>query len=365
MAVTKENGFSSSNRQSDYYDMLSTVNNNIVIALDAMGGDFAPLSVIHGAGFFLDNLVDPGIKVFFHIYGDKEEVSPLLLKYKKVSNNSEFTHCSDNVLANDKPSFALRHRKDSSIKAAIEAVKKGKAFGVVSSGNTGALMAISRFILGTLPNIYRPAIASICPTKTKSFALLDLGANVDCNADSLFQFALMGSIFAKIALKIDNPEVALLNIGTEEVKGNDSVRGAFELLKNAPGINFKGYIEASEFLEGNIDVIVADGFVGNVMLKTAEATASTFINLIKQEVFNSWIAKMLVGILLKSKLNKALTRFNPKIRSGAMFLGLNGIIIKSHGNSDAISFAHAIKFAVNAISENLNQKIINGVSHIE
>ncbi len=365
MAVTRENEFSLSNRQNDYYDMLSTVNNNIVIALDAMGGDFAPLSVIQGAGFFLDNLVDSGIKVFFHIYGDKEEVSPLLLKYKKVSNNSEFTHCSDNVLANDKPSFALRHRKDSSMKAAIVAVKEGKAFGVVSSGNTGALMAISRFVLGTLPNIYRPAIASICPTKTKSFALLDLGANVDCNADSLFQFALMGSIFAKIALKIDNPEVALLNIGTEEVKGNDSVRGAFELLKNAPGINFKGYIEASEFLEGNIDVIVADGFVGNVMLKTAEATASTFINLIKQEVFNSWIAKMLVGILLKSKLNKALTRFNPKIRSGAMFLGLNGIIIKSHGNSDAISFAHAIKFAVNAISENLNQKIINGVSHIE
>ncbi|GFY79969.1 phosphate acyltransferase [Trichonephila inaurata madagascariensis] len=319
-----------------------------------------PKNVV-GAGFFLDNLVDPGIKVFFHIYGDKEEVSPLLLKYKKVSNNSEFTHCSDNVLANDKPSFALRHRKDSSMKAAIVAVKEGKAFGVVSSGNTGALMAISRFILGTLPNIYRPAIASVCPTKTKSFALLDLGANVDCNADSLFQFALMGSIFAKVALKIDNPEVALLNIGTEEVKGNDSVRGAFELLKNAPGINFKGYIEASEFLEGNIDVIVADGFVGNVMLKTAEATASTFINLIKQEVLSSWAAKMLVGILLKSRLNKALTRFNPKIRSGAMFLGLNGIIIKSHGNSDAISFAHAIKFAINAISENLNQKIINGV----
>ncbi|MGL9718021.1 MAG: phosphate acyltransferase PlsX [Wolbachia sp.] len=345
--------------------MLPTVNNNIVIALDAMGGDFAPLSVIQGASFFLDNLVDPGIKVFFHIYGDQKEVSPLLSKYKKVSNDSEFTHCSDNVLASDKPSFALRHRKDSSMKAAIEAVKEGKASGIVSSGNTGALMAISRFVLGTLPNIYRPAIVSVCPTKTKSFALLDLGANVDCNADSLFQFALMGSIFAKIALKVDNPEVALLNIGTEEVKGNDSVRGAFELLKNAPSINFKGYVEASEFLEGNVDVIVADGFVGNVMLKTAEATASTLINLIKQGVFNSWAAKMLVGILLKPRLNKALMRFNPKIRSGAMFLGLNGIVIKSHGNSDAISFAHAIKFAVNAISENLNQKIISEVSHVE
>ncbi|MDM8335561.1 phosphate acyltransferase PlsX [Wolbachia pipientis] len=345
--------------------MLPTVSDNIIIALDAMGGDFAPLSVIQGAGFFLDNLVDPAVKVFFHIYGDHKEISPLLSKYKKVSGNSEFTHCSDNVLASDKPSFALRHRKDSSMKAAIEVVKRGKASGVVSSGNTGALMAISRLVLGTLPNVYRPAIVSVCPTKAKSFALLDLGANVDCNADSLFQFALMGSIFARVALKVDNPEVALLNIGTEEVKGTDSVRGAFELLKNAPSVNFKGYIEASEFLEGNIDVIVADGFVGNVMLKTAEATASTFINLLKQEVFNSWAVKMLVGILLKSKLSKTLTRFNPKIRSGAMFLGLNGIVIKSHGNSDAVSFAHAIKFAVNAISENLNQRIISEVSHIE
>ncbi|MCV3769525.1 MAG: phosphate acyltransferase PlsX, partial [Wolbachia pipientis] len=233
------------------------------------------------------------------------------------------------------------------------------------SGNTGALMAISRFILGILPNIYRPAIVSVCPTKTKSFVLLDLGANVDCNADSLFQFALMGSIFARIALKVDNPEVALLNIGTEEIKGTDSVRGAFELLKNAPSINFKGYIEASEFLEGSIDVIVTDGFVGNVMLKTAEATASTFIGLIKQEVFCSWIAKVVVGILLRSKLSKALTRFDPQVRSGAMFLGLNGIVIKSHGNSNAVSFAHAIKFAVSAISENLNHKIVSEVSHIE
>lgn len=344
--------------------MLSTTNNNIAVALDAMGGDFAPLSVIEGAEFFLKNLLDSNTKVFFHIYGDKEKISSLLKKYDKLRNNSEFTHCSDNVLADDKPSFALRHRKDSSMRLAIESVAQGKTSGIVSSGNTGALMAISRIILGVLPRIYRPAIVSICPTKAKSFALLDLGANVDCNADSLFQFALMGSIFAKIALKVENPEVALLNIGTEEVKGTDSVRGAFELLKNALNINFRGYIEASEFLEGNIDVIVADGFVGNVMLKTAEATASTFLDLIKGELSNSWIAKLL-GLLLKLKLKKALTRFNPKVRSGAMFLGLNGVVIKSHGNSDAVSFAHAIKFAVNAISQNLNKKIISEVSNIE
>ena len=334
--------------------MLST---KIVIALDAMGGDFAPLSVIQAADLFLVSLLDRAIQVSFKIYGDQQSVLPLLSKYKRVDDNSEFIHCSDNVLASDKPSFALRRRKNSSMKEAIDAVKQGDASGVVSSGNTGALMAISRFILGTLPNIYRPAIVSICPTKSKSFALLDLGANVDCNADSLFQFALMGSIFAKIALKIDNPEVALLNIGTEEVKGTDSVRGAFELLKDASCINFKGYIEASEFLDGNIDVIVADGFVGNVMLKTAEATANTFIHLIKHELCSSWIMKL----LLKAKLSKALACFNPKVRSGAMFLGLNGVVIKSHGNSDAISLAHAIKFAVNCIRENLNQKIISGI----
>ncbi|OEY86563.1 phosphate acyltransferase [Wolbachia pipientis] len=337
--------------------MLS-VSSEVVIALDAMGGDFAPVSVIQGADFFLNNLLfDSNIKVFFRIYGDQQKLLPLITQYKKVNDNAELTHCSDDVLANDKPSFALRYRKDSSMRIAIEAVKHGKAAGIVSSGNTGALMAISRFILGTLPNIYRPAIVSTCPTQSKSFTLLDLGANVDCNADSLFQFALMGSIFAKVALKIDDPAVALLNIGTEEVKGTDSVRGAFELLKNASGINFNGYIEASEFLDGKIDVIVADGFVGNVMLKTAEATANTFINIIKQELYNSLMAK----IFLKSKFSKALTRFNPRVRSGAMFLGLNGIIVKSHGNSDAIAFAHAIKFALDVISANLNQKIINGV----
>ncbi|WFW29496.1 MAG: phosphate acyltransferase PlsX [Wolbachia endosymbiont of Menacanthus eurysternus] len=344
--------------------MLSTINHNIIIALDAMGGDFAPLSVIKAASFFLDNLIDSNTKVFFRIYGDQKEISPLLSQYKKVSNNSELIHCSDNILENDKPSFALKHRKNSSMKSAIEAVKRGKASGIISSGNTGALMAISRFILGTLPNIYRPAIASICPTKTKNFVLLDLGANVDCNADSLFQFALMGNTFAKIVLKIDKPEIALLNIGTEEAKGNNSVRGAFKLLKNISDINFKGHVEASEFLEGNVDVIVTDGFVGNVMLKTAEATATTFINLIKQEIFSSWIIKILVK-MSKPKLSKTLMHFSPKIRNGAVFLGLNGTVIKSHGNSDAISFAHAIKFAVNVINENLNQKIIREVANIE
>ncbi|WP_333023259.1 phosphate acyltransferase PlsX [Wolbachia endosymbiont of Pentidionis agamae] len=344
---------------------MSSATDNIVIALDAMGGDFAPQSVIHGADFFYNNLLNCDQKVFFHIYGDQSKVLPLLVQCSQLKNNFKFINCSDNVLANDRPSFALRYRKGSSMKAAIDSVKSGKTSGVVSAGNTGALMAISRFTLGTLSNIYRPAIISMCPTKSKNFVLLDLGANVDCSANILFQFALMGSIFAKIVLKVENPQVALLNIGSEEIKGTDSVRKAFKLLKDASNmINFKGYIEASEFLDGMVDVIVADGFVGNVMLKTAEATASTIIDIVKKELSNSLVTKFL-SLLLKTRLNKALSRFNPKIRNGAIFLGLNGIVVKSHGNSDSIAFAHAIKFAVDIIHSDLNDKIINGVSNIE
>ncbi len=338
---------------------------DVVIAIDAMGGDFAPLSVIKGIDFFLSNLLSSNINIFFHIYGQESKVLSVISKYKKVFDNSTFIDCNDVILSDDKPSFALRQRRRSSMYSAIEAIKNGVVAGVVSSGNTGALMAISRFVLGTLPTIYRPAIASVFPAKSKDFILLDLGANVDCNADSLFQFAIMGNAFAKTVLGRDNPEVALLNIGTEEIKGTDAIRKAFDLLKCASNVlNFKGYIEASEFLNGNIDVIVADGFVGNVMLKTAETMASTVIGLIKDELSRSLIMK-LFGFFIKKKLRSSLSHFNPKVRNGAMFLGLNGVVIKSHGNADSIAFAHAIKFAVDAIYNDLNAKIISGISSVE
>ncbi|WP_339048936.1 phosphate acyltransferase PlsX [Candidatus Mesenet endosymbiont of Phosphuga atrata] len=330
-----------------------------------MGGDFAPLSVIKGVDFFFNNLIGSNTNVSFHIYGQEEKVLPILSKYKRVLGNSTFVDCMDVILSDDKPSFALRQRKKSSMYSAIEAIKDGTVAGVVSSGNTGALMAIARFVLGTLPNIYRPAIASVFPTKSKDFILLDLGANVDCNADSLFQFAVMGSAFAKTVLGRDNPKVALLNIGTEEIKGTDAIRKAFDLLKCATDIlNFKGYIEASEFLNGDIDVIVADGFVGNVMLKAAETMVNTIISLVKDEISSSFITK-LFGFFIKKKLSSSLGHFNPKTRNGAMFLGLNGVVIKSHGNADNIAFGHAIKFAVDAIRNNLNAKIISGISSVE
>lgn len=339
--------------------------NNIVIAIDSMGGDFAPLSVIKGVDFFFDDLVGSDTDVSFYIYGQEDKVLPILSKYKRVSNSSTFVNCADVILSDDKPSFALRQRRKSSMYSAIEAIKDGTVAGVVSSGNTGALMAIARFVLGTLPNIYRPAIASVFPAKSKDFILLDLGANVDCNADSLFQFAVMGSAFAKTVLGRDNPEVALLNIGTEEIKGTDAIRKAFDLLKSATDIlNFKGYIEASEFLNGDIDVIVADGFVGNVMLKTAETMANTIISLVKDEISSSFITKLL-GFFIKRKLSNSLGHFNPKTRNGAMFLGLSGVVIKSHGNADHIAFGHAIKFAVDAIRNDLNAKIISGISSVE
>ncbi|WP_410522110.1 phosphate acyltransferase PlsX [Neoehrlichia mikurensis] len=331
-----------------------------------MGGDFAPESIIKGADFALSSLIcSDNYKVHFSIYGQEDKVMPILLKYKKLRENSTFIHVEDVVLASDKPSFAVRHRKQSSMARAIDDVKKGIVSGAISSGNTGALMAISRFILGTLPNIDRPAITTALPSIDKDFVLLDLGANVECNADSLFQFAVMGNAFAKAVLNRKNPRVALLNVGHEEIKGTDTIREAFSLLKKfESGINFCGYVEANDVLKGDIDVVVVDGFSGNVMLKIMESLSENIFTLLKKSIDYS-LATRFAGLLLKFQLKKEFYRFNPKIRNGAMLLGLNGVIVKSHGNADSIAFAHAIRVAVNAIYNNINVKIASELNSVE
>ncbi|KJV69026.1 phosphate acyltransferase PlsX [Candidatus Neoehrlichia procyonis] len=339
---------------------------NIPIALDAMGGDFAPESIIQGADFALSSLMySYNYKVHFSIYGQEDKVMPILSKYKKLEESSTFIHVEDVVLASDKPSFAIRHRKQSSMTCAIEDVKKGIVSGAISSGNTGALMAISRFILGTLPNIDRPAIATTMPSMGKDFVLLDLGANVECNADSLFQFAIMGNAFAKTVLNRKNPKVALLNVGHEETKGTDTIREAFSLLKKIEsGINFCGYVEANDILKGDVDVVVVDGFSGNVMLKMMESLAENIFALLKESI-NYSLATKFAGLLLKFQLKEKFYRFNPKFHNGAMLLGLNGVIVKSHGNADSIAFANAIKVAANAIYNNINVKIAGELNVIE
>ena len=330
----------------------------ISIAIDAMGGDFGPEAVISGLDFALTNLLD-NKNVSFNIYGKESQVLPILDKYKVVKNNSLFINTSEVVLANDKPSFALRRRQSSSMWYAIDSIKNGITSVAISSGNTGALMAISRFVLGTLTDIDRPAICTALPSKFGNFVLLDLGANIDCNANSLFQFAIMGNAFAKAVLNVESPKVALLNVGQEEVKGTDVIREAFSLLKQVENkINFCGYVEPIDILNSDIDVVVTDGFSGNVVLKVAESVAYTFTSIFRESVASSIITKF-AGLLLKKKLKKNFIKFNPKKHNGAILVGLNGVVVKSHGNADNIAFAHAVKVAINAVTNDINAKIIH------
>ncbi|ABD44515.1 fatty acid/phospholipid synthesis protein PlsX [Ehrlichia chaffeensis str. Heartland] len=334
----------------------------ISIAVDAMGGDFAPEAVVSGLDFALTNLLDDQ-NVSFNIYGQGSQVLPILDKYKDLKEHSVFIDTPEVVLANDKPSFALRKRRSSSMWCAIDSIKSGVTSGVVSSGNTGALMAISRFLLGTLPNIDRPAICTALPSRGEEyFVLLDLGANIESSSNALFQFAIMGSAFAKAVLNIASPKVALLNVGQEEVKGTDVIREAFLLLKQAEGrINFCGYIEPIDILGDKVDVVVTDGFCGNIVLKVAESIAYTFKSVFEKSVTSSIISKF-AGLLLKSQMKKDFMRFNPKMYNGAMLLGLNGVVVKSHGNADKVAFAHAIKVTVNAVRNDINAKIIHELS---
>ncbi|QGR02634.1 phosphate acyltransferase PlsX [Ehrlichia ruminantium] len=333
----------------------------ISIAVDAMGGDFAPEAVVGGLNFALTNLlVDKNVS--FNIYGQEDYVLPILDRYKIVRDNSIFINTSDVVLANDKPSFALRKRKSSSMWCAIDSIKTGISSGAVSCGNTGALMAISRFVLGTLSNVDRPAICTKVPSRSKDFVILDLGANVECSANSLFQFAIMGCAFAKAVLDISNPKVALLNVGQEEVKGTGVIREAFSLLKEAKGnIDFCGYVEPRDMVDGKVDVVVTDGFSGNVVLKVSEAMATSITSIFKASVYESIVTKI-AGLLLKPKLVKNFSRFNPKLHNGAMFLGVNGVVVKSHGDADELAFAHAVKVVVNAVVHDINAKIVHELS---
>ncbi len=325
----------------------------VTIALDAMGGDHAPLSVIEGAHNALASY--PSLR--FAIYGDETQVLPLLERFPALKQASTFHHAPDIIHSDTKPSVALRQGRESSMRYAINAVKEGSAVGVVSAGNTGALMAMSKFVLRTLPGIDRPAIASLFPTLTGRCVLLDLGANVECTATNLFQFAIMGDAFARAVLTIDKPRVALLNVGEEEIKGHEDVKAASVMLKETPlNLNFTGYVEGDGIPRGVADVIVTDGFTGNIALKTAEGTARICKEFIKQGFQSSLLAK--IGALLAaSSLRKVFKKIDPRLHNGAMFLGLDGIAVKSHGSADAIGFANAIGVAVELAVHDINSRI--------
>jgi glycerol-3-phosphate acyltransferase PlsX len=314
----------------------------MTVALDAMGGDGAPGMVVRGASMarerfpFLD----------FLIYGAESKVRPLIDKMPRLKEGCTLHHTDEVVRNEDKPSAALRAGRNSSMRLAIDAVGEGRAVGVVSAGNTGALMAMARLVLRMVPGIDRPAIASFFPTERGESVMLDLGANIECDARNLVEFAIMGDVFARAVLAIQKPTVGILNVGSEELKGHDEVKKAAALLRegSAP-IHFHGFVEGDDIPAGTVDVVVTDGFTGNIALKTAEGTARLYTNFVREAFKSSMLARL--GYLLsRPALRKLRKRADPRRYNGAVFLGLNGICVKSHGGTDALGFANAIGVAV-------------------
>jgi glycerol-3-phosphate acyltransferase PlsX len=324
-----------------------------VIALDAMGGDGAPDIVVEGAA--LARIRHPGSRYIF--VGDEQKIKPLLEKYPELEKVSELRHAPDVVTADAKPSVALRQGRSSSMRRAIDAVAKGDAHCIVSAGNTGALMATAKFVLKTLPGIDRPAIATVLPTKLGETVMLDLGANLECDAENLVQFALMGAIYCRAVLGINNPSIGLLNIGTEEMKGHDEIRTAAAILRERPiPGRFHGFVEGNHVPAGLVDVVVSDGFTGNVALKILEGTAQLVTYYMRQTFKASPIA-MLGYLFARGAMKKLKLRTDPRRYNGAMFLGLQGVCVKSHGGTDAIGFANAIGVAYNLVDRKFNQRI--------
>jgi glycerol-3-phosphate acyltransferase PlsX len=307
-----------------------------------MGGDQAPRMVLRGADKALARYPD----ATFLLFGAEDKVRPILAKMPRLARCSTIHHTDEVVTNEAKPSAALRTGRRSSMRLAIDAVAEGRADCVVSAGNTGALMAIAKFVLKMLPGIDRPAIASFFPTRRGESVMLDLGANVECDEDNLVQFALMGDAFARTVLGLVQPTIGLLNVGSEELKGNGAVRAAAAKLRaEASPVKFFGFIEGNDIAAGTVDVVVTDGFTGNIALKTAEGTARLFSEFMRAAFRHSLLARF--GYLLAADaLRKMRERMDPRRYNGAMLLGLHGIAVKSHGGADALGFANAIGVAV-------------------
>jgi glycerol-3-phosphate acyltransferase PlsX len=318
-----------------------------------MGGDHAPDVVVEGVQIAHVRLPD----VRYLLFGDEQQIAPLLEQFPDVKKVVTVRHADDVVKGSDKPSQVLRSGRKSSMWLAVKSVADKEACGVVSAGNTGALMGVSIFLLRMVPGIDRPAIAGFYPTERGESVMLDLGANVVCDAGNLVEFAVMGDVFARIVLGVEEPSVGLLNVGSEELKGNDAVRNAAAILKSGQiPLNFYGFVEGNDITKGTVDVVVADGFSGNIALKAAEGTANLYRRFLRDAFSSSWLAQL--GYLLaRPALNKVKMRTDPRRYNGAMFLGLNGITVKSHGGTDAEGFANAIGVAVDLVKQGFNERI--------
>jgi glycerol-3-phosphate acyltransferase PlsX len=323
-----------------------------VIALDAMGGDFGPEVVIPAAAKILSRRKLLSII----LVGDEERLRSCAQKLGiKLDDRLTIQHASEVVEMHDEPALAMRKKKDSSMRVAINLVHDGRADAVVSAGNTGALMATARFVLKTLPGIDRPAICTTIPSKNGHTHMLDLGANVDCSAEHLFQFAVMGSVLTEAIDNVERPRVGLLNIGSEAMKGNAQVKAADEYLADAP-LNYIGFVEGDDIYSENVDVVVCDGFVGNISLKTAEGVAKLISYYMKEE-FKRGLYNKLAGLVALPVLKAFRKRIDPGAYNGASLLGLKGIVVKSHGGADVNAYANAIEIAALEVQKSVPQQI--------
>jgi glycerol-3-phosphate acyltransferase PlsX len=326
-----------------------------LIALDAMGGDVGPEVVIGGAELARERY--PQIR--FRLYGQEAAIRAALAQAPRVSAEAEIVHVDGVVLGTDKPGQAIRRAKSTSMGLAIEAVKSGQAQAAVSAGNTGALMAMAKLALRTMPDIERPALVALMPTLKSDSVVLDLGANTECDAENLVQFAVMGAAFARTVLGLDRPKVAFLNIGEEDMKGTEAIRDAAALIRTAAvdlPLEFLGNVEGNGIAQGNTDVIVTDGFSGNIALKTAEGTAKLVTGLLANAYRASLLTK--IGYLFSRSALRALRdQLDPNNHNGAVFLGLNGVVVKSHGGANIKGFANAIGVAHDLVTKDINARI--------
>ena len=333
----------------------------LTLALDAMGGDIGPRITIPASIKALEQ--DPVLSLL--LFGDSQQISPLLNNLP-AELKQRITVChSSRVIENEYGlAYALRHSKGSSMRLAIEAVQKGDAKGCVSAGNTGALMGLAKVLLQPLSGIQRPALISLIPTITGGHTvMLDLGANIDCDTQNLYQFALMGSIFAENRLNLVYPRIGLLNIGVEEIKGYKSIREAANLLEKDTALNYIGFIEGNLLLNGKADVIVTDGFAGNVALKTLEGAAKNVIGLLKGKSRN-YLLKPLFSWLMRTLFKDSyqqLKKINPDQYNGASLIGLTAVVVKSHGSANIEAFTYAIHDAALQARQQIPQKILNGL----
>jgi glycerol-3-phosphate acyltransferase PlsX len=332
----------------------------LTVSIDAMGGDEGPSVVV--AALARSVLRHPTVKFILH--GDEAELKPLFEKRQALLERATIRHTPDKVRMDEKPSLAVRRGRNSSMWRALESVKNKEAQVAVSAGNTGALMAMSMFNLGTLEGISRPAIAALWPTVRGQSVVLDIGANVVASAEQLVDFAVMGEAFAHAVFGLAKPTVGILNVGAEDQKGNEGVRAAAQILRNSNlPMAFHGFVEGDDIAKGTVDVVVTDGFTGNIALKTAEGTARLVGSYLRQALKRSLLSR-LGAVIASGALQTLRRKLDPRNQNGGVFLGLNGIVVKSHGGADAVGFASAVDTAIDMARADINARITTDRSAI-